>query len=80
MKKIILILLAITITTGAFAQFSWGIKAGATSNTFKMDEINTGQDVLDAAGEASWGFHAGLFARFSLLGITIQPEVLYSTT
>ncbi|TFH33222.1 MAG: PorT family protein [Bacteroidia bacterium] len=78
MKKSILILLAIVISTGAFAQF--GIKVGASSNNFKLDEVTSGSSVIAAAGEANWGFHGGVFYRFSLLGIIIQPEVLFATS
>jgi len=79
MKKIILILLAVVVSSGAFAQLSFGLKAGAQSNNVKMDEITNGASAIAAAGDASWGFHGGVFFRFSLLGIIIQPEVLFAT-
>jgi hypothetical protein len=80
MKKSILILLAVILSSGAFAQFSWGLKAGASSNNFKLENpINVGaQQTIEAAKEASWGFHAGAFVRLSMLGIMIQPEVVFS--
>jgi hypothetical protein len=79
MKKILLVLIAVALSSGAFAQFSWGLKAGASSNTFKMDPLTaTAGTVLDAAEEASWGFHGGVFFRVSALGILVQPEVLFS--
>ena len=80
MKKLILILFAVILSSGAFAQFSWGLKAGATSNNFKLEEplnINT-QQTIDAVKQASWGFHGGAFVRLSMLGIMIQPEVIFS--
>ncbi len=79
MKKIFLVLIAVALSAGAFAQFSWGLKAGASSNTFKMDPLTaTAGTVLDAAGEASWGFHGGAFVRISMLGLMVQPEILFS--
>ncbi len=80
MKKSIFILLAVILSSGAFAQFSWGLKAGATSNNFKLEEaLNVGaQQTIEAAKQASWGFHGGVFVRLSMLGIMIQPEVLFS--
>ena len=79
MKKSILILLAVILSSGAFAQFSWGLKAGATSNNFKLDDINIdAQQTIEAAKQASWGFHGGAFFRLSMLGIMIQPEILFS--
>ncbi|HUS87280.1 MAG TPA: porin family protein [Bacteroidales bacterium] len=79
MKKIILVLLSVVLSTGAFAQFSWGLKAGASSNTFELPvaDINAG-NTLEAAKEATWGFHGGAFFRLSMLGIMVQPEVLFS--
>ncbi|HKL66679.1 MAG TPA: porin family protein [Bacteroidales bacterium] len=80
MKKLVLILFGVIISTGAFAQFSWGLKAGATSNNFKLeDPVNvTGQQTITAAQDAAWGFHGGAFIRISALGLMIQPEVLFS--
>jgi hypothetical protein len=79
MKKSILILLAVILSSGAFAQFSWGLKAGATSNNFKLEDITINpQQTVEAAKQASWGFHGGAFIRLSMLGIMIQPEVLFS--
>ncbi len=80
MKKILLVLIAVVLSSGAFAQFSWGLKAGASSNTFKMGDplTATAGTVIDAAEEASWGFHGGVFFRISALGILVQPEVLFS--
>ncbi|MEA1887250.1 MAG: porin family protein [Bacteroidota bacterium] len=79
MKKLILILFAVVLSSGAFAQFSWGLKAGATSNNFKLeDPINSAQQTIEAAEQAAWGFHGGVFIRLSMLGIMVQPEVLFS--
>lgn len=81
MKKIIFVLLTVTISSGAFAQLSWGLKGGVSSNNFTMDPltITSTSQVLDAAEEAAWGFHGGLFVRVSMLGFMIQPEVLFAT-
>jgi len=79
MKKFILVLFAVIISSGAFAQFSWGLKAGATSNNFDLKSVQSGgQYTIAAAKEASWGFHGGAFVRLSFLGVMVQPEVLFS--
>jgi len=80
MKKLVLILFTVIISSGAFAQFSWGLKVGATSNDFKLeDPVNiTASRTISAAEEAAWGFHGGAFFRISALGLMIQPEVLFS--
>ncbi|HCC71812.1 MAG TPA: hypothetical protein DEQ09_11780 [Bacteroidales bacterium] len=79
MKKIILILFAIIISSGAFAQLSWGLKVGAASNNFDLKSVQNGTNyTIQAAEEAAWGFHGGVFVRLSMLGIMIQPEMLFS--
>lgn len=80
MKKLVLILFAAIISSGAFAQFSWGLKAGASSNNFKLaDPVNvTAGQTIESAEEASWGFHGGAFVRISALGLMVQPELLFS--
>ncbi|MFP4487976.1 MAG: porin family protein [Bacteroidales bacterium] len=80
MKKLVLILFAAIISSGAFAQFSWGLKAGASSNNFKLeDPVNvTAQQTISSAETASWGFHGGAFIRISALGLMVQPEFLFS--
>lgn len=80
MKKLILILLAVVVSSGAFAQVSFGLKAGVASNNFNMDQVTSGAAVVAAAEEASWGFHGGAFVRISFLGLMVQPEVLFSTS
>ncbi len=80
MKKLVLILFAAIISSGAFAQFSWGLKAGASSNNFKLeDPVNvTAGQTIESAESASWGFHGGAFVRISALGLMVQPELLFS--
>jgi hypothetical protein len=81
MKKILLVLIAVALSSGAFAQFSWGLKVGASSNNFSFDYSDISVDnAVEAATNASWGFHGGAFFRISALGILIQPEVLFSMT
>lgn len=81
MKKILLVLIAVALSSGAFAQFSWGLKAGASSNNFSFNPADiTVNSTMAAAEEASWGFHGGVFFRISALGLLVQPEVLFSQT
>lgn len=78
MKKLFLILLTVLFSTGAFAQLSFGIKAGASTNNFNMDQVGDATTALAAAEEATWGFHGGAFVRISFLGLMVQPELLFS--
>ncbi|MEZ5011573.1 MAG: outer membrane beta-barrel protein [Bacteroidales bacterium] len=79
MKKIILILLAVFVSTGAFAQFNFGLKVGASSNNFDVKSVTGGTTAtLESAKDASWGFHGGAFFRVSFLGLMVQPEIVFS--
>ncbi len=81
MKKIFLVLIAVALSSGAFAQFSWGLKAGASSNNFSFNPADiSAESTMSAAEDASWGFHGGVFFRISALGLLVQPEVLFSQT
>lgn len=66
-----------------FSQLNWGVKFGASTNNLAIDQSITttggGQILLEQAKDASYGFHGGLFVRLSLLGIYIQPEILFAT-
>ena len=82
MKK--LMLAAILITGfGVNAQnASFGIKGGLNFGaTGEYESIGDASgDFMSSFedGESKTGFHAGLFAKFELLGIFIQPEVMYT--
>lgn len=83
MKKFFIVIFALLIAVPAFSQFDWGIKAGVSTNNLVIDQTldlpEAGAVLLESAKEASYGFHAGLFVRLSLLGIYVQPEILFSS-
>jgi len=71
MKKAILLLAAIALSTGAFAQRYWdyGVKAGVNISGFTKDKL-TGTKA---------GLYAGVFAEYRLSDFFgIQPELVYS--
>lgn len=83
MKKIIFLVAAMMLSAPLFSQFNWGVKFGASTNNLSIDQsLNTtsGQVILEQAKEATYGFHGGVFARLSLLGIYVQPEILFATS
>jgi hypothetical protein len=83
MKKLIIVFIAAMFAMPLFSQVKFGIKGGLSTNNFVIDEtINTGDGdiLLEKASEASYGFHGGVFVRLSLLGIYIQPEVLFTSS
>jgi opacity protein-like surface antigen len=84
MKKSILIVLSVFLALPAFSQVNFGLKAGASTTNVKMDDVKTltsgeTEYLVNAIKEANYGFHAGAFVRFSLLGFYIQPELLFAS-
>ena len=78
MRKLFIIILALFLALPAFSQIKFGIKAGASTATVPT-YTTSGADNIEALKDASWGFHAGVFLRLALLGIYLQPEVVFST-
>ncbi len=76
MKKIVFVLAAALVSTGAFAQsFSYGVKAGLnlSSITKYFD------DYEDADKKMRTGFHVGLVGEYSFSEfVGLQAELLYS--
>jgi hypothetical protein len=74
-RKISLLTVALLLTGSiAFAQFNLGPKIGINSSRLTLeDNVNNVTE-----GSASFGFHAGLFARLDLNKIYLQPELLYT--
>ncbi len=77
MKKIFITLaLLLCVSMYANAQVSFVVKAGL--NFSKMSDIKLGN--LEQSWNAQTGFHAGIGAQYKIpkIGISFQPEVLYS--
>jgi len=84
MKKLIVILLSVFLAIPAFSQFKFGIKAGVSTTNLKMEDLKTltsgsTQYTVDAIKSANYGFHAGAFVRFSMMGVYVEPELLFSS-
>ncbi|WP_066837111.1 porin family protein [Rufibacter ruber] len=81
MKKLVLLLVVI-LTTGALAQaqmFTLGVKAGLSSSSVDFKDIKgTTSDFKE--GDNITGFHAGAFARVSVMGFLVQPEMVFSSS
>lgn len=81
MKKLILAVLLFS-GVGAFAQsaefgLKGGLNFGATGDYETFDDV-TGDFKESMSGDRKTGFHAGVFAQFELLGIFLQPELVYT--
>lgn len=74
MKKLTVLLLAILISTGLYAQMpNFGIKIGATASS-----INTSDLPSSYASENLLGYQLGAFVRLNSGKLYLQPEVLYN--
>jgi opacity protein-like surface antigen len=85
MKRLLSILLVIMISLPAISQIKFGLKAGLSTNSISMDKAvsltgQAGQYTIQALKGADYGVHGGLFMRLTLLGIYVQPEVLFATS
>ena len=80
MKKLILIGLVIILSAPVFSQIKFGIKAGAETTTVPTYQCGEGEATINALKDASWGYHAGIFLRFNLGPVYIQPEAVFAST
>lgn len=79
MKKLLAVILVAFLAIPVFSQVKFGIKAGVATTTVPTYDITTGTNTIKTLKDASYGFHAGIFLRWSLLGIYLQPEVVFAT-
>lgn len=90
MKKTLIILAALmTLSVASNAQFiRFGVKGGVSSSNVKFDTqtlegITTEdgpKDFLVEQGDSKLGLHFGVFGRIQIMGLFIQPEVLFTQT
>lgn len=85
MKKLIVLIISLLIAVPSFSQVNMGIKAGLSTTSVSMADAKTLTSMsvnysVDALKVANYGFHAGLFFRFTVLGIYLQPEVVFAST
>ncbi|HEY5469886.1 MAG TPA: outer membrane beta-barrel protein, partial [Bacteroidales bacterium] len=84
MKKLFVLSLIVLASIPAFSQVKFGLKAGISTTNLSMADIKTLTSgntsyTVDAVTSAKYGFHGGAFVRFTLLGIYLQPELLFTT-
>nr|WKN36779.1 porin family protein [Tunicatimonas sp. TK19036] len=76
MKQVCLIAIALCLALSSYGQLvTFGPKIGISHSSLTEEDA---QEI--AAGDASVGFHAGLFARVSVLGFYVQPEALFTSS
>ena len=77
--KSLLIISLLLITVSSFGQFKLGVRAGISSSSIKSDDKTYGDVTLESVSNAKVGYHIGLVSQIKLLGIYIQPELLFSS-
>ena len=89
MKKILLFVSILAFSANISAQdFSWGPKLSLSTPSLKLKDMENLADSGDfdefvgllEEKDAKLGYQIGVFARVSLLGIYVQPEVLFSNS
>ena len=74
MKNVLTLAICLMISTAASAQFfTLGPKVGFSSSRLSLEEAQ-----LVRTRNSTIGFHAGVFTRLTILGIYLQPEVLFT--
>ncbi|WP_235293307.1 porin family protein [Portibacter lacus] len=80
MKRTILVLCVGIFTMNMVsAQFEYGLRLGMSTQDVNTEALslqnNSFSDLKISLGEASYGYHVGLYTQFKLAGITISPEI-----
>lgn len=79
MIKRILIIVAVSLISfnaSAFGLIDLGVKGGVTTGSYKFNNSTYGD--YNVSTSSKMGFHVGAMARFNLLAMNIQPELIYS--
>lgn len=79
MKKLLITLIALFICGASYAQFFMlGPRVGLSSSKTNINETIDG--IRYNTGEATVGFHAGLFSRITIGSVYLQPELLFTSS
>lgn len=80
MKNVFLsFVLFLLISSPIFSQSEFGFKLGISSYDIPKSEIGNTEDLQLTIKDASYGFQAGIYGRLGLLGIYVQPELLFNS-
>ncbi|TVQ14683.1 MAG: PorT family protein [Bacteroidetes bacterium] len=82
MKRTLLFFLLLGVVHVSQAQFSFGLRGGMNfsrlpSKTYELDDPQTR---IKTVSESYTGFHAGVMAQISLMGVFVMPELLFVST
>jgi hypothetical protein len=80
MKRILLLsLIWLLLSFAINAQSEFGFKAGLSSYDLTARHIGSTSDLKLSLKDSQYGFHAGIYGRLGLLGIHIQPEIIFNS-
>jgi len=68
--------LVLFVANSAIAQIDFGLRVAVTSSTINLDDLTTGV----TEGTAQVGYQFGVYARIKLVGLYVQPELLFSNS
>jgi len=77
MKKAILTIMALLMINVIYGQFTLGPRVGFSSSSIDFDPFTIGGETI-SSGNATTGFHVGIFSRITLGFLYIQPEALFT--
>ena len=77
MKKVLLTIMALLMINIIYGQFTLGPRVGLSSSSIDFDSFTIGGETI-SSGNATAGFHAGIFSRITLGFLYIQPEALFT--
>ena len=81
-KKIVTLVVLLAFSLGGYAQvFQMGLRAGINRADVTADELLEWDNDLEqkiTSGADDYGYHLGLYTRFKLMGLYIQPEALFT--
>ena len=77
MKKVMLTIMTLLMVNITYGQFTLGPRIGLSSSSVKFDPFTVGGEAV-SSGNATAGFHAGVFSRITLGFLYVQPEALFT--
>ncbi|MCM4157636.1 PorT family protein [Gramella sp. AN32] len=81
MKKILIITMFFTAIGMTAQETKFGLKGGlnyGATGDYETFSDASGDFLSSFSGKEKAGYHAGLFAQFQVLGIFLQPELVYT--
>jgi len=80
MKKVLLmVLVLVTTSMVAQAQFALGLKAGVSSSKVDINDLKGSYTQIQEK-DAITGYHVGAFTRLKIAGLLFQPEAILSSS